>query len=418
MKKQPGVVFGLGLALIVALFAGLTWANYRFTKDNAGGNDFIPRYVGTQNFLLKEGQSPYSDATTQDIQKMIFGRAALETEDQSFFVYPHYSMLFFAPFSLVEEYAMARALWMTVLELSILAIAFIALRIFDWKLSPLRMALYLLFAFSWYHAMRPLFNGNPSILVALFVALSLYAIETNNDRWAGAMLAFATIKPQAVIFLIVFTLLWAVSRRRIKIVSGFVVTLIVLVIGSMLIQQDWIIANLRQILSYPGYTEPGTAAEIFSLWWPKIGKGVASVWNWTALLLLLWSWALAWNKGTRVYFWTAMMTLVLTTQVGIYSAASNFILLFPAIPLLFSTWEARWPKGGKISFWINLLLLWVGLWWLHVVTLIERDQPVQNPIMLFVLPVYLIVALLWSRWWAVKPARLPIDEVKRVFKQL
>ena len=66
------------------------------------------RWVGTRQFLMK-AQSPYSEATTQEIQQRFYGRAARNNEDQVLFVYPFYSIFIFGPFAMISDYNMARA---------------------------------------------------------------------------------------------------------------------------------------------------------------------------------------------------------------------------------------------------------------------------------------------------------------------
>jgi hypothetical protein len=97
-------------------FDSLTWINYRYSVQNPGGSDFLPRWVGTRQFLMK-AQSPYSDETTQEIQQRFYGRPARSDEDQVLFVYPFYSIFLFGPFALIDDYNLARAIWMTVLRL-------------------------------------------------------------------------------------------------------------------------------------------------------------------------------------------------------------------------------------------------------------------------------------------------------------
>jgi len=64
---------------------------------------------------------------------MICGRLAdlARDKDVVHFVCPFLSMIFFAPFCL-SDYPVARALWMTVLELSLAALTLFRLRMERW----------------------------------------------------------------------------------------------------------------------------------------------------------------------------------------------------------------------------------------------------------------------------------------------
>jgi hypothetical protein len=406
---RPDLVF-LGISILtILLLAGLTWGNYQFAVENPGGNDFVPRYIGTRLFLL-DGFSPYSDEATLKIQEMIYGRAAEDGEDQQLFVYPLYSVLFFFPFSLIENYPLARAAWMAFLEIGLLVIAFASLVAMRWRPGRLVLAFFLLFSLIWYHAFRSVINGNPAILVTIFISL-MFLFVVNQNYWAaGVMLAFATIKPHMVILLIPFVLWWACTRREMGLITSFFVTMVFLV-GIMIFRQpDWMIANLRQVLLYPEYTQPGTPGGIFAEWWPRFGTILG--WGLTSFLsvVLLREWFAASKKDVRWFLWAAGLTLAITNLIGIRTATANYIALFPVLVFVFTVWQEHWRKASDGLAFVTMLVLLVGLWWLFVSTLIQTDQSWQHPIMFFPMPVFLICALYWVRNWALGPRRMQIEE--------
>jgi hypothetical protein len=163
---RPAVTI-LALAACASI---LLVANLRFVESNPGGNDFLARWVGTRA-LLVERESPYRDSVARQTQTLAYGRAALPGEDEMRFAYPMYSAILFAPFALIRDYALARAVWTTVLELALAGLALIAVRLARWQQSLTLAAVYLLFAVTWYHGVRPLVNGNPIVIVALLVGL-------------------------------------------------------------------------------------------------------------------------------------------------------------------------------------------------------------------------------------------------------
>ena len=116
----------------VLVLGGLVWVNLQFSRDNPGGNDFLAHYVGSR-YLIFEGKSPYSDEVALEIQRRVFGRPAEQGEIEHRVVYPIYSVLLFAPFALIQDYAIARVAWMTVLEVALLVTAYLALLLSKWK---------------------------------------------------------------------------------------------------------------------------------------------------------------------------------------------------------------------------------------------------------------------------------------------
>ncbi|HUV28353.1 MAG TPA: hypothetical protein VMW34_13405, partial [Anaerolineales bacterium] len=149
--------------LVIAALVLLTMANYFFVQQNPGGNDFLVHWVGTRA-LIVDGLSPYSDAVAERIQTLAYGRPAQPGEHELRVAYPLYSVLVFLPYALIGDYEIARALWMTTLEIALIGLAFLSLRLTRWKMSLWLLQIFLIFSILWYHSLRPLINGNAVIL--------------------------------------------------------------------------------------------------------------------------------------------------------------------------------------------------------------------------------------------------------------
>jgi len=390
----------LGIATLISL----VWVNYQYSVQNPGGSDFLPRWVGTREFIMK-GQSPYSEETTREIQQRFYGRSARPDEDQALFVYPFYSIFVFAPFALIPDFNLARAVWMTVLEVSIILIAIMGISFSRWKLTPAMLGALLAFAILWYYSIRPLINSNASILVGLFIAGAILAIRAEQDSWAGLLLALATIKPQVVALLILFVLIWSVSERRYIIVWSFLGNLALMIAVTSLLIPDWTWQNVRQIFAYPSYTLAGTPGEIFAEWMPGVGRQLGYALTTLLVATLIWEWRAALGKEFRWFLWTAFFTLTATTLVGIRTATENYIVMLPVVILVFAAWDQEWGKFGRGLVVVSYVLLLVGVWWLFLSTLQIGEQPIQHSIMFFPLPVFLIIGLYWIRWWILRPER-------------
>jgi len=404
---------GLALLILVAL-TGLTWANYRYAVQNPGGNDLLPHWLGTRLFLM-QGQSPYSAETTQAVQKMIFGRPARPGEDQSAVAYPFYSIYLFSPFSLIENYDTARAVWMTALEVGIILLVMASIALSRWHIQPVILVALLVFSVLWYHSIRSIINGNAAILCALWIALAFLAIRAGHDGLAGFLLALSTIKPQMVVLLAVFVLFWCISWKRWTLFWGFLGSLGLLIASTSLLIPDWIVQNLRQVLTYPKYTLPGTPGAIFTQWLPGVGSRLG--WALTIFLLatLVVEWRAAWRKEFHWFFWTASLTLVATNLIGIRTATDNYLALFPALVLVLATWDQEWGWLGRLLVILSFIGLFFGLWWMFLATIYPLNgQPTQSPAMFFPLPVFLFLTLYWIRWWVLHPSELLLDQLRRV----
>ncbi|NIV31338.1 MAG: hypothetical protein GWN58_18130, partial [Anaerolineae bacterium] len=63
--------------------------------------------------LLWEGEDPYSEEITREIQLGVYGRPAVEGEDQVAFAYPLYVLAVTWPTCLSRDFSTVQAVWMT-----------------------------------------------------------------------------------------------------------------------------------------------------------------------------------------------------------------------------------------------------------------------------------------------------------------
>jgi hypothetical protein len=397
------------LALIA--LSALTWTNYQYAQAAPGGNDFLTRWLGTRLFIT-EGLSPYSDEVAERIQQMTYGRPANPGEDELRFAYPLYSALVFIPYALISDYSLARAVWMTVLEVALVLLAVLSIRLTSWKISLPMVVILLLFSVFWYHGIRPLINGNAVALIALGITAGLLAVKNGSDELAGVLFALTTIKPQVVVLLLAFITIWALYNRRFRIVGWMFATVFLLSLFAALFIPNWILQNLSEVLRYPGYTPPGSPMAVFIAWWPEWGARVGWAFSGLMAIILLMEWWKNRNADFRGFLWTVCLTLVISQWIGIQTDPGNFVILFPGIIFVYSLFEERWKGGGRVFTLINVFALLVGIWALFLATVEQAGQPVQSPIMFFPLPAYLLFMLYWVRWWAVNPPTVWYDSLE------
>jgi hypothetical protein len=399
--------------LIPAVLVGLTRANYLFALQNPGGSDFLPGWVGGRQLLLN-GYSPYGDQVDQIIQDYQYGRPARPDEDAIKFVYPLYSVLVFMPFSMVPDFALARALWMTSLEILLIAIALISIALLKWRLSGISLAIYLLFAVLWYHAVRSVINGNIVVYSTFFLVLSLLLMRSNQEFAAGLFLALSSVKPNVVVLFIPFVLLWSYSHRRWQLISSTLGSFAFLVLVTVILIPDWIQQNFMKLISYAKHSTPATPGDVFVAWWPGIGDKMGWALALVLAIILIGEWRAARQRDFRWFLWSGCLTLAITQWIGITTDPGNFIILFVPLVLVFAVWEEHYGRKGRIFTLILMLLVLFGLWGLFLLTLERGTQPQQNPIMFFPFPLLVFLGLYWIRWWAVSPVRVLVDSLKIV----
>jgi hypothetical protein len=407
----------LAVIIVIVLLVGLSLANYYFVQQNPGGNDFLVHWVGTRA-LFVDGLSPYSDVVAEKIQTMAYGRPAEPGEHELRVAYPLYSVIVFLPYALISDYDLARALWMTTLEVALIGLAMISLRLTRWKMNIWLLPFFLIFSLFWYHSLRPLINGNAVILVSLLLVAAFAALRAGRDELAGILLAVSTIKPHLVLLPIVFIIIWTISLRRWRTLGWMLIGLLLLSAAAALLVPDWPLQNLREIMAYSSYNPPGTPGAVFEVWLPATGRQLGWALSVFLGLILLTEWVLVRGKEFRWFLWTGSLTLVISQWIGIQTDPGNFILLYFPLVLVFALWIERWQRSGVFVVIIAMALLFIGPWILFLETVAYGDQPLQHPVMFFPLPFFLLITLYWVRWWGIKPRSLLIDRLREYDQQV
>lgn len=389
------------LAVFILIPASLTYLNYRFSTQNPGGNDFLARWNGAHEWLIN-GKNPYSDEVSLITQNLIYGHPADITkgEDLNQFVYPLYSMIFFAPFGLMN-YNLARAVFMTILEISMGLICFVSLRLTNWKVKRFTLIGLMLFSVGWYCAIRTIILGQFSGLNALVILLGIWAIQQKQDVVGGMLLILSTSKPQMSYLLVIYVFFWAITTQRWKLILSMIFSFIVLMLVSFALLPDWPRDWLRQMVSYPEYTSRiGSTLSVIAGYVPGIGKQVNFFLHGAFYLYLISEWIRSKGKDIPTFIWTAFMTLVVTNLVAYRTATPHYVALLGPLFLISRVLEDRWGNLGKWINRINFTLLFVGLWVLFVTTVKDTNEAA---IMYLPVPFLSLFFLWWTRWWAIKP---------------
>ena len=390
-----------GLLLVLIAVQSVALHNV-FTSKFTSGNDFFVRWLGGRE-LLQHGTNPYDRSVAEMAQEAMFGRLARpEDKDQAYFAYPLYTLYFFWPLSLMP-YPWAQAIWMTLLQFMLLGSTILAIRLARWQPPTWLFWFTIFWGIFFYNGARAILLGQFSILVALTLFLALWAIQNRRDSWAGLLLAATTIKPQMVFLILLFLLVWALFQRRWRLISSFVVSMLILVATSMLLVPTWPLDFIRNAIAYSDYVAHGTPLEnLLHYILPSYVADVLTILL-SALffLALLPGWWLAWRTplagGGRgaAYIWAVMTTLIVSSLIAFRSATTNQIILY--LPLFFFFQRLPRTQGNFIALAIELGL--AVLMWVVFAATLEGDY--ENIMMHGLLPALMLLLYLfdWRALW-------------------
>ena len=407
--KNITTIFLIFIAL--AFLGGLVWANTLYVRDHPGEKDFFVPWLAARTFL-QYGDSPYSELTAQRAQVVYYGLPAIEGQDPLRLGVPFPVELFYFPFALVADYAIARGLWMTCLEIALVALAFLSLRLTGWKPARTLLPVLLIVSVLWVYGFLPLADCRAVIFVALATAGLLLDIRDGRDELAGALLVVPFFKPDVAGILVLFVLWWAIYHRRGRILAGFMMTLAILLAVSFFILLDWFMPFLRGWVSHINYQPGLTFGGILASWWPAFGPRLG--WGLTGIMLvvLFVEWRDVRHKDFRHLLWTASLTLAATPLLGIPVVPQDYVLLFFPLILFLAILAERWSRPSRWGVaGLVLLTVFFGSWLVIASLLIAGNSVALNAVMELAFPVLLVLGLYWMRWWAVRPPRTWSDSL-------
>lgn len=407
MSRPSPLAIAATIFISIALAGGVFLANLWFVRQQPGGHDFAV-YWASARTLLQFDASPYGDLASEKAQEAA-GRTRTDASLPGFRLdLPLYAEIPAFPFAAITAFDLARAAWMLLLEVALLATGFLCLRLLG--ASPRFTFLLLpLFALFWVQAVWPLVEGNAIILASFFVAAGLVALQSGRDEAAGVLLALGTFKFLTLAIFLLFVLLWTMTRRRWRMLFGYLMSLAILVAISLFFYPSWFTPFLRATLINLRAADLISTGKLISGTFPATGVRFSHILAALAGVLLLWEWWLARGRDYRHMLWVACLTLVLNPFLGLPVNPLNYAVLILPVGLVVLLIEERWGQSGR---WIAagfLGLLFAGLWGIYL------TSSVPGMALFFPAPFVLIPALYWVRWWAIRPPRTWAETIGNAF---
>ena len=382
--RSPRMWLLAGL-LIGVLFALESVAVHAFfTTRFPGISDFYSRWAGARALLL-EGRDPYSIEVTTEIQAVI-GVDPLQT-GKGGFAYPLYVLFLFWPLVYLP-YDWVQAIWMVTLQWVAVATVVGLLRLERWRLSSVGLAGLFLGTLFFYPVARTIFLGQFTLHVTLFLVAALWALQRGRDGWAGVCLAATSIKPQMVVFIVPWLVLWAAKRRRWRLVWGLLAGGGGLLLASMALFPRWPISFLEDVQRYSGVAGGRNLLMVLvGLVWPGGSEGVRYGLAGLLLLAMLAAWRRGWQDGgksfLRAIYWAILVSLLVPFQTGSTNQVMLLIPLFAWLRRALKQWWGRWVLIGVCGLLVALWALFLGT--------IQGEW--ENPVMFLPLPLLCLAVL-------------------------
>jgi hypothetical protein len=171
----------------VLLILGLVWATYRLAQNYTAGDGFFIQWISIHS-LVKNGDSPYSDWVTTQIEAEVKQQNSFSDSPPARYNSPLYSGIVVFPFALIDNRVIAHTLWLTAQVTAVVAIILIGMRLSDWKPPWYILTSFVFITLISFHAAIPWLDGGLSIWAALFLALTFMAIRNASSLCSSSSL--------------------------------------------------------------------------------------------------------------------------------------------------------------------------------------------------------------------------------------
>ena len=379
-------------------------------------SDLYPRWLGARELLLHH-RDPYSPEVTREIQAGYYGRPLdasrpNDPKDEQRFAYPVYVVFLLAPTIDLPFSAVQTGFRWLLVALTAWSV-WLWLRVLRWKVLCSAQAILILLAVFSFPVLQGVKLQQLSLLVGGFIAGAMVLLQGHLAA-AGVLLALATIKPQLVLPLCAWILLWACSdwRRRQNVVWGFVATMAALLGGAEYIFPGWFSRFREAIAAYRQYSD-GAESVLEVLLTPIGGRIVALV---LVTALAIGCWRYLRTPADSVNFGQILALILTTTVIVVPKAAPyNQVLLIPGVLLVLQHWATLSAQRLtiRIMLWICALVVfwpWLASFALTVAAAFSSSSTIQRAWALplytnFAAPiaVFLMVAYVWRMERAAKP---------------
>ncbi len=383
----------------------MLWGNTLYARQHPGETDFLVPWLSVQTFLRygdpasPDRITPYSDPAAQRTQIVYYGRVAAEDEAPLILWLPFPAALFYLPFALIPDYALARGLWMTLGEIALVASALAILRLTGWKPPRLLLPLVLLFPVVWIFGALNLLSASPVPFVLLASVCALLALRAGQDELAGILLTLPALKLGVFSLFVFFLLWWMLYHRRWRVLAGFGMAIGLLLLISFLVLPGWLLPFLRGLYWHIRFNPPLSTYSVLGGLFPVAGPRFALILTGFFFTLLFVELRDSCRRDFRHLLWTASLSLAVAPLFGLPLGADDFSALLLPLFLFLAVLNERWPRRRLAGPAATVLLVLLVLGWIL--------SPAPGLFLLFSL--LLLIALYWMRWFAVRPPRTLLE---------
>jgi len=403
-KKNANILVPI---LVILVILGLTMLNVELDQKVVLEDQFAIRWNAAR-YWMKEGWSPYSDETQQEAIKLLETNNSLPNgREQGYFLDPAWVVYLFIPISFVP-YPIAKAIWMMLTQLSIVASFLLAIKLSGIKMNGIEIFFSCLLGVLLYPLVRASLSAS---MLPFFVMLTLLAIQLalgGQGSQAGLLLLIAIWFNPVAIFAVVFLLIYLGSKRDNSLAQMLLIGFAFLMVTTLILFPNWIQEWFASLIRLdPGLDWLDTPWMGIARAFPGAYAQVAIGLHVFSFIMLLVEWYGLGGKNDRGVQWKLMLTLIISYFFNLYSDGSLFLFILPALFLFFKYFSEKWPLSGKIMLWISYIGLIVMSW--RLVSDPLDGFPKEHAVIFLLVPSLIFLGLQYFRWWAIASPKALVE---------
>lgn len=410
-KLTPQEIRFLLLAggILVALLILLSSANLSLVRRLPDGGEFYLLRIGARSFLFDRIE-PYSASVPEMVQEQVYGRKAQVGDEVYILDIPFHLMPVFFPLAFIPDALVARAVWMGLAELALLAFLLLARRLFERATSPYFVGLVIAFCYFSFYSWQSFLEGSLAFLLGLVYVSILLTLRAQLDELTGVLLVLSSFQWEVggpFLLFIALSVFWA---QRWRVFGGAGMLLFVLLAISFLLYPGWVMPFLRASWNNLRADFGISTREIFNQLWPGHGNTLGWTLSGVLLVTLGYEWSASRGSSFQRVVWVAGLTLAATPLLGFRSELDNLVVLLFPVSLLLMIVRDRWKRLGNGLVWILLAFIF-GLPWLTGLGWFPSPGGKTQEFLFLFLPVVTLLGLYWIRWWAIRLPRTWSDQI-------
>lgn len=395
--------------LIILALVGATFLNIRLSERFASEVGFATRYMAAK-YWIKTGLSPYSQETFEATLELL-GESSPRPDslDKGRFIDPATYVLFYIPLSFLP-YPIAKAIWMTIIELSFILSAWLCLKIVRLDLSLIETLLMSLGALFFYPNLKMILSASILPFYIFLLVWAIWLAMNKQGRMAGVLffLAFAMLPISLVIA--IFFMIWMGARRDNSLTTIYFIGLLFMVLIALILFPNWIAEWFEAyLLLYPRFTWIDTPLMRVGELFPGASRQISIGLHVITIIYLFVEWYGLPSKEQRGLQWKLSLTILLLYLLNPLKPISYMILLFIPLFAIYKYLNEKWRVGGRIITWLSFLGIGVVYWFKGFNQ--ETFVSAESTLIILLLALLCMLGLQYFRWWALKSSNALIETI-------